>query len=108
MMIVMACASAEKKEGQAARAAAEVTREASLALSLSSNQTKLLEEEVYCMYESIGKDRAAGKRDADVLREAHSEFKARLEKCFGRSEAAEILAWYYNYCNEKNNYETEY
>lgn len=105
------CTSSGEKNREISRCASEVAESACSELNLTPVQKSGLEEAVYFLYEEIEtgtKDMTDPSDIAEVRRKAHVKFKSRLEGQFPQTEAVEILAWYYNYCNEKNKYETEY
>lgn len=109
--VFISCASSKEKDVEISKAAADVAEAASSELSLSQRQKVWLEDAVYSMYEAIEigtEDLTDPSEIAEVRRNAHTEFRHRLEGQFRNPKTTEILAWYYNYCNGKNKYETEY
>lgn len=110
VLLSIGCSTKPKDEG-ASKAAAAVAEAASLKISLSLRQKHCLEDAVYDMYETIeqGTQGLSDPSDiAEVRRNAHIEFEKCLQLQIRDPKTAEILAWYYNYCNGKNKYETEY
>lgn len=110
VLLNIGCSTKPKDEG-VAEAAAAVAEAASLKITLSLRQKHCLENAVYDMYETIeqGTQGLSAPSDiAEVRRNAHIEFEKCLHVQIRDPKTAEILAWYYNYCNGKNKYETEY
>lgn len=89
-------------DGAVKSRAEAVAKAASKELSLKPAQTVALEEAVYELYVSIG--RQDGHADdpsatSEMNRRSYKAFQDRISRSFPKEKAVEVLAWYYNYSN---------